>query len=113
MQPLVTNNNKILKVPLQQNLSIQLNGNYENSNSNNNSANFTNALSIVERMYHAMSYVDRDRAYENNNYTNLMNTARSFWDAMSLDEQRDYRTNMRPSEIEFGGPVHRIIYPRS
>ena len=90
------------------------NSNNNNSNSNNNnSANFTNALSIVERMYHAMSYVDRDRAYENNNYTNLMNTARSFWDAMSLDEQRDYRTNMRPSEIEFGGPVHRIIYPRS
>jgi hypothetical protein len=92
-----------------------------NSNSNNisnvtnfsNISNFSNVLPALETMYDAMSYTQRNRAYENNNYTNLMNTARSFWNAMSLDEQRDYRTNMGQPEIEFGGPVHRIIYPRS
>jgi hypothetical protein len=77
------------------------------------SANFTNVLSILERLYAAMSYVERDRAYENNNYATQMNIARNYWNAMSLDEQRDYRSNMRRSEIEYGGPVHRIIYPRS
>jgi hypothetical protein len=91
----------------------RMSGIVSNSNSNNTITNFTNALSTVERMYDAMSYVERERAYENNNYTNLMNTARSFWNAMSLDEQRDYRTNMRRDDIEFGGPVHIIIYPRA
>jgi hypothetical protein len=99
----------------------RLTGIVSNSNSNNvtnvsnisNVTNFTDSLSIVERMYDSMSYVERERAYENNNYTNLMNTARNYWNAMSSDEQREYRTNMRRNEIEFGGPVHRIIYPRS
>jgi hypothetical protein len=91
----------------------RMSGIVSNSNSNNSITNFTDALLIVERMYDAMSYVERERAYENNNYTNLMNTARNYWNAMSLDEQRDYRTNMRRDDIEFGGPVHRIIYPRA
>jgi hypothetical protein len=96
----------------------RLTGIVSNSNSNNvsnisNVTNFTDSLSIVERMYDSMSYVERERAYENNNYTNLMNTAQNYWNAMSSDEQREYRTNMRRNEIEFGGPIHRIIYPRS
>jgi len=97
----------------------RLSGIVYNSNNNNNVTNvtnvtnFTDALLIVERMYDAMSYVERERAHENNNYTNLMNTARNYWNAMSLDEQRDYCTNMRRDNIEFGGPIHRIIYPRA
>ena len=93
----------------------RLTGIVSNSNSNNisNVTNFTDSLSIVERMYDSMSYVERERAYENNNYANLMNTARNYWNAISSDEQREYRTNMRRNEIEFGGPIHRIIYPRS
>ena len=66
----------------------RLTGIVSNSNSNNvsnisNVTNFTDSLSIVERMYDSMSYVERERAYENNNYTNLMNTARNYWNAMS------------------------------
>ena len=75
--------------------------------------NFTTVLSRLEIMYNNMSYVERDRAYENSTYNNLMNIARGNWRSMSSDEQRNYRTNMQRTDIEFGGPVHRIIYPRS
>ena len=86
---------------------------YTSTINNNNIANFTNALSSVEIMYDNMSYVERGTTYENNTYNNLMNVARDYWQSMSSDEQRNYRTNMRRDGIEFGGPVHRIIYPRS
>ena len=75
-----------------------------------NVTNFTDALSLLERMYDSMSYSQRNVAYENNNYANLINIARNYWNAMSPDEQREYRTNMGTSDIVFGGPVHRIIY---
>jgi hypothetical protein len=87
--------------------------NVSNVSNISNVSNFNNVLPVLITMYDSMSYVQRERAYENNNYRNLMNTARNFWNAMSLDEQREYRSNMGQSEIEFGGPVHRIIYPRS
>jgi hypothetical protein len=95
----------------------RLSGIVSNSNSNNiissNVTNFNNVMPVLITMYDAMSYSQRQRAYENNNYTNLMNTARSFWNAMSIAEKRDCLTNMGQPEIEFGGPIHRIIYPRS
>ena len=95
------------------NISASNINNINNINSISNVTNFNNVLPVLITMYDSMSYSQRQRAYENNNYTNLMNTARSFWSAMSLAEQREYRTNMGQPEIEFGGPVHRIIYPRS
>ena len=95
------------------NISASNINNINNINSISNVTNFNNVLPVLITMYDSMSYSQRDRAYENINYSNLMSTARSFWSAMSLAEQREYRTNMGQPEIEFGGPVHRIIYPRS
>uniref|UniRef100_A0A6C0KT00 Uncharacterized protein n=1 Tax=viral metagenome TaxID=1070528 RepID=A0A6C0KT00_9ZZZZ len=46
-----------------------------------------NDLQILYNIHNGTSSLNR--AYENNNYANLMNTARSFRNAMSLDEQRD------------------------
>ena len=84
--------------------------NASNASNASNVTNFINVLQVLETMYDSMSYSQRDRAYENINYSNLMNTAQSFWNAMSPDEKMDYRTNMGQPEIQFGGPVHRIIY---
>ena len=84
--------------------------NASNASNASNVTNFINVLQALETMYDSMSYSQRDRAYENINYSNLMNTAQSFWNAMSPDEKMNYRTNMGQPEIQFGGPVHRIIY---
>ena len=95
------------------NSNTSASNNINNINNISNVTNFNNVLPVLITMYDSMSYLQRERAYENSNYTNLMRTALNFWNAMSLDEQREYRTNMGQSEIEFGGPLHRIIYPRS
>jgi hypothetical protein len=101
--------------------------------SNITNVNFTNALLVVDTMYSNMSYYER-RLYEDSinpnenidyrnninnnypivgNYNNNMRIASDLWNAMSYEEQNNYRSNMHLSNLEFGGPIHRIIYPQS
>ena len=64
-------------------------------------------------MYDNMSHIERNTAYENVEYNNHMIVAQSLWQSLSPDMQRDYRSNMHNTNILYGGPVHRIVYPRS
>jgi hypothetical protein len=93
-------------------ISSTINNNNNNTNTNN-IANFSHALTIVETMYDNMSHIQRNTAYENVEYNNHMTIAQNLWQSLSHDMQRDYRSNMHNTNILYGGPVHRIVYPRS
>jgi len=94
-------------------ISSTINNNNNNNINNNNIANFSHALTIVETMYDNMSHIERNTAYENVEYNNHMTIAQNLWQSLSHDMQRDYRSNMHNTNILYGGPVHRIVYPRS